>query len=121
MPITSDVFAELKDTDGEGIADLFFGRVQNQDLATAEEIAGVFVEVLKLRRDRGEDIIVPLAQWESRLGLLQLMLAEERRKATGSEKWEERSELSDTAFGPNNRQTRLLAPDRPFQEQLSEV
>ncbi len=70
MPIASDVCAELKDTDGEALANLFLGRVQNRDLATAEEIAEVFVEVLKIRRDNGQDTHVSLAQWESRLGTI---------------------------------------------------
>jgi len=121
MPIISDVCAELKDVDGESFANLFVGRVENGDLATAEEIAGVFVEVLKLRRDRGRDMIVPLAQWQSQLALLQLILADEHRKAIGFEKREDCSKLSDVAFGPDNRQTKMLAPDHPYHEQLQNV
>ena len=121
MPIISDVCAELKDVDGESFANLFVGRVENGDLETAEEIAGVFVEILKSRRDRGQDMIVPLARWQSRLALLQLMLADEHRKATDFEKWEECSKLSDVAFGPDNRQTKMLAPDHLHHEQLQVV
>ena len=118
MPITSDVCAELKDTDGEAIADLFFARVKNRDLATAEAIAGVFVEVLKLRRDNGKDTHVTRAQWESRLGLLRLMLADEDRKATDCDALEECSKFSHLAFSADNRQSKVFAPNRPYQEPL---
>ncbi len=118
MPIASDVCAELKDTDGEALANLFFGRVQNRDLATAEEIAGVFVEVLKLRRDNGQDTHVTLAQWESRLGLLRLLLADQDEKANGSEVSEDCSRFADLAFGAENRRMKIIAPNHPCREQL---
>ena len=118
MPIASDVCAEFKDTDGEALANLFFGRVQNRDLATAEEIAGVFVEVLKLRRDNGQDTHVTLAQWESRLGLLRLLLTDQDEKANGSEVSEECSRFADFAFGADNRQIKISAPKHFCREQL---
>ena len=59
--------------DADSLRHSFFGCVQSGDLATAEEIAGTIVEILRLRRDLGEDVTVPLARWQSRQTLLHLI------------------------------------------------
>lgn len=56
----------------------FFDCIQSGDLATAEEIAAVQLEILNLKRGTGEDVSVPLAQWQSRRTVLQLILARDR-------------------------------------------
>ncbi len=60
--------------DAETLRHSFFHCVRNGDLAEAENIAGSLVEILKLRRDLGQEVTVHLARWQSRQTLLHLIL-----------------------------------------------
>ncbi len=68
-------FSEFDITDAAALKHPFFDCIQSGDLATAEVIAAVQVEILNLKRGTGEDVSVPLAQWQSRRTVLQLILA----------------------------------------------
>ncbi len=66
---------EFDITDAAALKHPFFNCIQSGDLATAEEIAAVQLEILNLKRGSGEDVSVPLAQWQSRRTVLRLILA----------------------------------------------
>jgi hypothetical protein len=57
-----------------GLSHPFFERIQRGDLATAAEIAGALIEVLKFKQKQGEEVSVPLSQWKTRQELLNVLL-----------------------------------------------
>ena len=52
----------------------FFECIKRGDLATAEEMAGALVEVLKFTQEQGDEVSISLAQWESRREMLKALL-----------------------------------------------
>ena len=57
-----------------GLPHPFFECIQRGDLATAEEMAGALVEVLKSTQKQGDEVSISLAQWESRREMLKALL-----------------------------------------------
>jgi hypothetical protein len=57
-----------------GLSHPFFECIQRGDLATAAEIAAALIEVLKFKQERGEEVSVPLARWETRQEMLNILL-----------------------------------------------
>lgn len=68
---------EYKDRDEE-LTHPFFDYIQMGDLATAEEIAGALLEVLRLKQNLGHEVGVSLAHWESRREILKVIIDSRR-------------------------------------------